>query len=279
MSQEQEDIQRLIRQARRVAPDEQALARVWQRLQAPPPAGPDDGGAEVPDPEALANATQALAGKAATAASVKALAAVVVVGAALVGGRWLTRPEPSAPAAVVARPEAPREPAVIEAPRPETPPAVEVTPPSEPPSKQAERRSGASGSSGGTERRGVPESGGFAGSSGVAESGADPASAEEGPGAERRLLEAAQAALQRGAPAAALASLDEHARRFAHGLLADEREVLRVLVLCAEQRPDEAEAVAQALLRGGPGLFLPRLRGSCVGERLVPVQRPKGKGE
>ncbi|MFY0540529.1 hypothetical protein [Nannocystis pusilla] len=61
--------------------------------------------------------------------------------------------------------------------------------------------------------------------------------------------------------------------------MADEREVLRVLALCAEQRPDEAEAVAQALLRGGPGLFLPRLRGSCVGERLVPVQRPKAKGE
>ncbi|MFZ6182706.1 hypothetical protein [Nannocystis pusilla] len=274
MSQEQEDIQRLIHRARRAAPDEQALARVWQRLQAPPPAGPDDGGAEVPDPEALANATQALAGKAATAASVKAIAAVVVVGAALAGGRWLTRPEPSAPAAVAARPEAPPEPAVIEAPRPETPPAVEVTPPSEPPpTKQAGRRSGASGSSGGAGSSGTAESGGVAGS------GADPASAEEGPGAERRLLEAAQAALQRGAPAAALASLDEHARRFAHGLLADEREVLRVLVLCAEQRPDEAEAVALALLRGGPGLFLPRLRGSCVGERLVPMQRPKGKGE
>ncbi|MCY0987627.1 hypothetical protein OV203_10860 [Nannocystis sp. ILAH1] len=268
MSQEQEDIQRLIHQARRVAPDEQALARVWQRLQAPPPAGPDDGGAEVPDPEALANATQALAGKAATAASLKAIAAVVVVGAAVVGGRWLTRPEPSAPAAVVARPEAPREPAVIEAPSPETSTAIEASPPSEPsPTKQAGRRSGTAGSSG------TAESGGVAGSSG------DAASAEEGPGAERRLLEAAQAALQRGAPAAALASLDEHARRFARGLLADEREVLRVLVLCAEQRPDEAEAVAQALLRGGPGLFLPRLRGSCVGERLVPVQRPKSKGE
>lgn len=264
MSQEQEDIQRLIHQARRAAPDEQALARVWQRLQAPPPAGPDDGGAEVPDPAALANATQGLAGKAATAASLKAIAAVVVVGAALAGGRWLARPEPSAPAAVVARPEAPREPAVAEAPSPETPTAVEVTPPSEPsPAKQAGRRSTATGSSGG------------------ADSSADPASAEEGPdaGAERRLLEAAQAALQRGAPATALASLDEHARRFARGLLADEREVLRVLALCAEQRPDEAEAVAQALLRGGPGLFLPRLRGSCVGERLVPVQRPKGKGE
>ncbi|WP_434418122.1 hypothetical protein [Nannocystis pusilla] len=278
MSQEQEDIQRLIHQARRAAPDEQALARVWQRLQAPPPAGPDDGGADVPDPEALANATQTLAGKAATAASLKAIAAVVVVGAALVGGRWLTRPEPSAPAAVATRPEAPREAAVIEAPSPETAPAIEATPPSEPPpTKQAERRSGASGSRG-TGSSGAAESHG-AESGGVAENGADPARPEEGPGAERRLLEVAQAALQRGAPAAALASLDEHARRFARGVLADEREVLRVLALCAEQRPDEAEAVAQALLRGGPGLFLPRLRGSCVGERLVPVQRPKSKGE
>ena len=75
-----------------------------------------------------------------------------------------------------------------------------------------------------------------------------------------------------GPTAAALASLDDHGRRFARGLLADEREVLRVLALCAEQRPGEAEAVAQALLRdSGPGLFLPRLRGSCVGERLGPT--------
>jgi hypothetical protein len=52
------------------------------------------------------------------------------------------------------------------------------------------------------------------------------------------------------------------------------------VALCAEQRADEAEAVARALLRdGGSGLFLPRLRGSCVGERLVPVQRPKSKSE
>ncbi|PCC73595.1 hypothetical protein SAMN02745121_07343 [Nannocystis exedens] len=267
MSQEQEDIQRLIRGARRAAPDEQALARVWQRLQAPPPAGPDDGGAEVPDPAALANATQALAGKAAAATSLKAIAAVVVVGAALAGGRWLTRPGPSAPAeAAVEQREAPREPApAVEVAIPEAPTTVEASAPTgPPPAKQAGRRSAGGAASGGTANSSEAETSG--------ETGPDLA-------AERRLLEAAQAALQRGATAAALARLDEHGRRFAHGLLADEREVLRVLALCAEHRADEAEAVAQALLRGGPGLFLPRLRGSCVGERLVPVQRPKGKRE
>ncbi|MDC0722787.1 hypothetical protein [Nannocystis bainbridge] len=250
MSQEQEDIQRLVRQARRAPADPDALARVWQRLQAPPPAGPDDGGVEVPDPSALADATEALVGKAAVAAGLKTIAAAAVIGAVVVGGRWLTRPEPAVLATPVTPIEAPREPAPIAPSTP--PPALAVSPPPEPqPTRPTPRRTSA----------------------------APPEDAPD-PAAERRLLEAAQAALQRDAPAAALTRLDEHALRFAHGQLADEREVLRVLALCADGRPDAAEATAQTLLRtSGPGLFLPRLRSSCVGERLAPLLRPKPAGE
>ncbi|MDC0669808.1 hypothetical protein [Nannocystis radixulma] len=256
MRQEQEDIQRLIARARGAQADEAALARVWQRLQSPPP--PDgDGGVEVPSPEALAEATQALAGKAAIAAGLKTLAAAAVVGAALVGGRWLTDgesqpktrevPVAAAPVVSVAAREEPASAATAE---------IEVvqevageTSVAAPATKTSGRRHAA---------------------------GADDGSTLE---QERKLVEAAQAALQRGEPAAALQRVEEHARRFARGLLADEREVLRVLALCAEQREAEAEAAAKALLATtGPGLFLPRLRGSCVGERLVPVQRPRGDG-
>jgi hypothetical protein len=254
MRQEQEDIQRLIERARGAQPDEAALARVWQRLQSPPPLPDGDGGVEVPSPEALAEATQALAGKAAIAAGLKTLAAAAVVGAALVGGRWLTdgesQPKPREVSVAAVVPVAAREEpasattAVIESVQ-EVAGEASVTAPA---TKTPGRRNGA---------------------------GADDVSTLE---QERKLVEAAQAALQRGEPAAALQRVEEHARRFARGLLADEREVLRVLALCAERREAEAETAAKALLATtGPGLFLPRLRGSCVGERLVPVQRPRGE--
>lgn len=253
MSHEQEDIQRLIRQARRAGPEEDALARVWQRLDAPPPAGPEGEAIDVPDPAALADATQALAGKAAFAAGLKTIAAAAVIGAAIVGGRWIAGEKPDAAATEVARPETVATEVVgtqgIEAAPAETEVAASEPVPALT-TKSAGRRN--------------------AGTPGAA--GVDP-------GAERRLIEAAQASLQSGETGAALTSLDEHARRFARGLLADEREVLRVLALCAERREAEAETAAQKLLAAsGAGLFLPRLQGSCVGERLVPVQRP-GRGE
>jgi hypothetical protein len=90
---------------------------------------------------------------------------------------------------------------------------------------------------------------------------------------ERQLLADAQAALQRRDLVDAHTHLDEHARRFPRGVLADEREVLRVLVLCDADRRPEALATALALLAArAAGLFLARLRGSCIGEQLAPVQ-------
>lgn len=248
MRQEQEDIQRLIGQARRAGPDDEALARVWQRLQTPPPAGPGDGGIEAPDPSALADATGALAGKAALVAGLKTIVAAAVIGAAIVGGRGMIADEPRTAnvgpiaATVVNAPEVPVDTRV------EAEPVVEQVPPVE------------QGKAPGRDRAAIAE---------VA-----------GPGQERKLVEAAQAALLRGETGAALVHIDMHGRRFARGLLADEREVLRVLALCAERREAEAEAAAQALLaRSGPGLFLARLQASCVGERLVSVQQPRPGSE
>jgi hypothetical protein len=66
--------------------------------------------------------------------------------------------------------------------------------------------------------------------------------------AELALLEVARSA----APGAALAALDRHRNEFEHGMLADEREVLRVETLCALGRASEAEAVAATFLAANP---------------------------
>lgn len=245
MSHDDQDIQRLLRAARRAGPDDEVLARVWRRLGAPPPIdpGPDDG-VDVPDPAALAANTNTIAGKLAFAGGLKAIAATVVLAGAVIGGaRWIGEPAQEH----VSREEP--TPTTIAAPEPPPgelrPPAtVAATGPEPGPRRPRARKSD------------VP---------------AGDALAEE-----RRLIAEAQAALQRGDLAGAHARLDEHARRFAQGVLSDEREVLRVLLLCDQDRRPEALAAAQALLAArGAGLFLPRLRGACIGEQLVPVQRPR----
>jgi hypothetical protein len=79
----------------------------------------------------------------------------------------------------------------------------------------------------------------------------DPADSER---AEVALLDRAQAALA-SRPADALASCDEHARRFPSGTLVQEREVLAIDALVRLGRRDEAEARAarfrQAFPRSG----------------------------
>ncbi|MBX3190468.1 MAG: hypothetical protein KF819_25940 [Labilithrix sp.] len=62
--------------------------------------------------------------------------------------------------------------------------------------------------------------------------------------AERRLLDAARTALARGDHAAALASIDDHVKRYAGGRLVEEREALRVRTLADAGRADEARAAA-----------------------------------
>lgn len=71
--------------------------------------------------------------------------------------------------------------------------------------------------------------------------------------AELALLRAAREALGRGAPAEALASLEQHARRFPSGHLVEERMLLRAQAQCALGRREEARASAAALMEKFPG--------------------------
>jgi hypothetical protein len=78
------------------------------------------------------------------------------------------------------------------------------------------------------------------------------------------LLRRARAALNAGDPAAALAHLAEHSRRFPAGVLAEERDAARVLALCHAGRRDEARAQASRFLRERPSSPLAaRVRESC----------------
>lgn len=65
--------------------------------------------------------------------------------------------------------------------------------------------------------------------------------------AELALVSAAKQQLRGGQVEAALRSLDDHARKFANGQLAEERDELRVEALCVLGRTDEARRI------GGPG--------------------------
>jgi hypothetical protein len=82
---------------------------------------------------------------------------------------------------------------------------------------------------------------------------------------ETRVLANARGALAAGRAGAALALLDEHARRFPSGALAEERSAVQVLSLCALGRVEEAKQVADAFVSRAPrSPLLPRLRGSCA---------------
>jgi hypothetical protein len=78
--------------------------------------------------------------------------------------------------------------------------------------------------------------------------------------AELALLEVARNA----EPGAALAALERHRNEFEHGMLADEREVLRVETLCALGRASQAEAVAASFLAAHPSSPLrSRIEAAC----------------
>jgi hypothetical protein len=70
--------------------------------------------------------------------------------------------------------------------------------------------------------------------------------------AESALLEHARRALDRGAPAAALVDVNQHARVFANGHLIEEREVLGIKALAASGRGDAARARAASFYRYFP---------------------------
>ncbi|MGH7329144.1 MAG: hypothetical protein ACREJX_12410, partial [Polyangiaceae bacterium] len=84
--------------------------------------------------------------------------------------------------------------------------------------------------------------------------------------AEAALLRNADAALKRGDASGALALVDQHAAQFPNGILAEERDAERVVVLCALGRTDEARAAGAAFLRAHPrSPQASRIRESCAG--------------
>jgi len=82
---------------------------------------------------------------------------------------------------------------------------------------------------------------------------------------EASLIRAAHAALSTGDAGAAMTLLDEHARRFPHGVLAEDRSGARVHALCASGRADDARAAASAFVAAHPRSALtPAVRRSCA---------------
>jgi len=83
---------------------------------------------------------------------------------------------------------------------------------------------------------------------------------------ETSLLLTSQGALREGDAARALALLDDHARRFPNGALAEERDASRVLALCALGRTVEAKTAGQTFLAAHPrSPAAARVRASCGG--------------
>ena len=74
--------------------------------------------------------------------------------------------------------------------------------------------------------------------------------------AERAVLDVARTALGRGDPAHALASTDEHARRFPRGALSEEREAIAVQALAQSGRADEARSRALRFKKDHPESIL-----------------------
>jgi hypothetical protein len=81
---------------------------------------------------------------------------------------------------------------------------------------------------------------------------------------EVRLVSLAYSLLQAGDPAHALAVLDEHARRFPDGKLAESAKVTRILALCQVGRTSEARSERDGFLSRYPrSPFSNRVRSSC----------------
>lgn len=88
--------------------------------------------------------------------------------------------------------------------------------------------------------------------------------AVEGLRAEMALIAAAKAALHRGEPAAALRTLEEHARRFARGQMLEDRRVLRIEALCAGGKARQANAEVVTFAEAFPSsAHIERLRALC----------------
>lgn len=92
---------------------------------------------------------------------------------------------------------------------------------------------------------------------------------------ETRLLGEAARASREGDVERALLLLDEHARQFPRGVLADERVVARVLALCRAGRESEARAAARPFLAShAPSPLHRRVSESCAGSEASEPEAP-----
>ncbi|MDC0668623.1 hypothetical protein [Nannocystis radixulma] len=82
--------------------------------------------------------------------------------------------------------------------------------------------------------------------------------------AELVLIQKIKDALDAAQPAAALAAIEAHARDFARGSLAEEREALRVVALCDAGERARGERAREAFLRAYPrSAYRERVRAAC----------------
>jgi hypothetical protein len=211
------------------------------------------------------SATSATAGAGATGATGTAIAAasgagtltktagvfaIVAITSGIGAGAYVaTRPRPAVVAPIpVETGAAPASSSAVSVPppltttAPVTPPPVETTSAALPPTKTPSKAASAS----------------------AAATVSPPA--EGSLSAETHLVRDATSALQRGDGTTALASLDEHARRFPHGVLSEERDAQRVLALCSLGRTAEARTRAARFTEQHPRSALAaKVRDSCGG--------------
>jgi hypothetical protein len=82
---------------------------------------------------------------------------------------------------------------------------------------------------------------------------------------ELELLRAAEERFHAGAPAQALALLDDHARRFPRGVLSEERRASRILALCQLGQVAVATSEADSFVAEHPASpFVERVRRACA---------------
>ncbi len=162
----------------------------------------------------------------------------------------VARPRTSEPAKESRR----RAPAPTQPEEPSAAPTVTAVPVIEPADAQAQTPEPATAS-----RRGVPST------------RRSPAPAPKAPATvdtlaeENRLLAKARKALLDERPERALTLLADHARRFADGVLAEERKALRAVALCDAGRSEDGAAAARAFLRAHPKAALAqRVRSACL---------------
>jgi hypothetical protein len=93
-----------------------------------------------------------------------------------------------------------------------------------------------------------------------------PAPAESTLELERRLLETARSAVVAGAFGDALSAVDEHAKRFPHGALAEEREALAIQALSNTDPKAAASRAARFRTRWPSSIFEPVVEKAVAGD-------------